>query len=303
MSNISANIFPFFAPFTDFDLHTLENQPESMDIIYSRIRDLIATSGNSALLPITDKPSIASVKAAEAIQASKNEYLTKQFEQFFNNTINSNFGLKNVWKINLWGDIFYWRDDMKNTKELVFSGLEGLLPKLLSSQELSPEDYKGSVIYLDALGIKIEKSMDREKFEFDKKVGMMTAKAQVQAKKTSTSSTNPTSSNSDGSSNPVGRPKLADTDIENDNTGISANTGNNVSEIKYSLNEDFNSFNSDNNLDNSSETNGELFDDETASLINTFGSYLNELNEPYEDLNEEELEQMNEIVNEILDNE
>jgi hypothetical protein len=38
-----------------------------MDIIFNRIRDLIATSGNSALLPITDKPSIASVKAAQSL--------------------------------------------------------------------------------------------------------------------------------------------------------------------------------------------------------------------------------------------
>ena len=48
-----------------------------MDIIYDRTRDLIATSGNSALMTITDKPSIASVKAAEAMQASKNDYLTR----------------------------------------------------------------------------------------------------------------------------------------------------------------------------------------------------------------------------------
>lgn len=65
--NISGNILPFFAPFTEFDLHTLENQPEAMDIIYDRTRDLIATSGNSALMSITDKPSIASVKAAQYI--------------------------------------------------------------------------------------------------------------------------------------------------------------------------------------------------------------------------------------------
>ena len=65
--NISGNILPFFAPFNDFELHTLENQPEAMDIIYDRTRDLIATSGNSALMSITDKPSIASVKAAQYI--------------------------------------------------------------------------------------------------------------------------------------------------------------------------------------------------------------------------------------------
>ena len=77
MSNISANILPFFGPFTNFDLHTLENQPEAMDIIFNRTRDLIATSGNSALMSITDKPSIASVKAAQSLQASKNDYLTR----------------------------------------------------------------------------------------------------------------------------------------------------------------------------------------------------------------------------------
>ncbi len=195
MSNISANIFPFFAPFESFDLHTLENQPESMDIIYSRIRDLIATSGNSALLPITDKPSIASVKAAEALQASKNDYLTKQFEQFLNNVINENYNLKHVWRVVLHSDIFYWRDDSKMVKELVLQGATGLLPRLLSFYDQTLEDYKGSTIYLDTLDIKLDTGDYEEK-------------------------------------NPVGRPKLEDDEIINDNTGISNDMGNNVSEIK-----------------------------------------------------------------------
>lgn len=195
MNNISANIFPFFAPFTDFDLHTLENQPESMDIIYSRIRDLIATSGNSALLPITDKPSIASVKAAEALQASKNDYLTKQFEQFLNNVINENYNLKYNWRIVLHSDIFYWRDDSKMVKELVLQGATGLLPRLLSYYDQTLEDYKGSTIYLNALDIKLDTKDYKE-------------------------------------TNPVGRPKLEDDEIINDNTGISNDMGNNVSEIK-----------------------------------------------------------------------
>lgn len=195
MNNISANIFPFFAPFEDFDLHTLENQPESMDIIYSRIRDLIATSGNSALLPITDKPSIASVKAAEALQASKNDYLTKQFEQFLNNVINENYNLKYNWRVVLHSDIFYWRDDSKMVKELVLQGATGLLPRLLSYYDQTLEDYKGSTIYLDALDIKLDTGDYEE-------------------------------------TNPVGRPKLEDDEIINDNTGISNDMGNNVSEIK-----------------------------------------------------------------------
>ena len=201
-SNISANIFPFFAPFEKFELHTLENQPESMDIIYSRIRDLIATSGNSALLPITDKPSIASVKAAQSLQASKNDYLTRQFQGFLNNVINENFDLKYTWNITLWGDVFFWRDDVKITKELVVSGMHGLLPKLLSAQDQTLEDYKGSTVYMDALNIKI-KTAEEVKQEL-------------------------------AETNPVGRPKLNDIDIENDNTGISNDQGNNVSEIKLS---------------------------------------------------------------------
>ena len=200
--SISANIFPFFAPFQKFELHTLENQPESMDIIYSRIRDLIATSGNSALLPITDKPSIASVKAAQSLQASKNDYLTRQFQSFLNNVINENFDLKYDWNVTLWGDVFFWRDDVKITKELVVSGMHGLLPKLLSAQDQSLEDYKGSTIYMDALEIKIKTAEE---------IKQESAKV-----------------------NPVGRPKLNDTDIENDNTGISNDQGNNVSEIKLS---------------------------------------------------------------------
>lgn len=195
MNNISANIFPFFAPFEEFDLHTLENQPESMDIIYSRIRDLIATSGNSALLPITDKPSIASVKAAEALQASKNDYLTKQFEQFLNNVINENYNLKYNWRIVLHSDIFYWRDDSKMVKELVLQGATGLLPRLLSYYDQTLEDYKGSTIYLNALDVKLDTKNYKE-------------------------------------TNPVGRPKLEDDEIINDNTGISNDMGNNVSEIK-----------------------------------------------------------------------
>ena len=195
MTNVSANIFPFFAPFVEFDLHTLENQPESMDIIYSRIRDLIATSGNSALLPITDKPSIASVKAAEALQASKNDYLTKQFENFLNNVINENYNLKHVWRVVLHSDIFYWRDDSKMVKELVLQGATGLLPRLLSFYDQTLEDYKGSTIYLDALDIRLDNGDYEEK-------------------------------------NPVGRPKLKDDEIINDNTGISNDMGNNVSEIK-----------------------------------------------------------------------
>ena len=139
---------------------------------------------------------------SNSLQASKNDYLTRQFQDFLNNVINENFDLKYTWNVTLWGDVFFWRDDVKITKELVISGMHGLLPKLLSAQDQTLEDYKGSTIYMDALDIQI-KTAQEVKQELE-------------------------------SSNPVGRPKLNDTDIENDNTGISNDQGNNVSEIKLS---------------------------------------------------------------------
>lgn len=260
--NISGNIMPFFAPFSSYTLHTLENQPESLDIIYDRTRDLIATSGNASLLPITDKPSIASVKAAESIQASKNDYLTKQFEQFLNNVINSEFGLKNKWKITLWGDIFYIRDDIKLLKEMVFSGLEGFLPKLLSGVDESLEDYRCNKMYMEALEVKIEKSFDLEKMKYANDLAIQntkeSAKINNQLNKTSSISTSTiknttkvktsTSENSGSvtGDSKVGRPSLSDSDVENDSTGASKDAGNNVSDIKeFSISNVNNSENND----------------------------------------------------------
>lgn len=205
-NTVSGNIFPFFAPFTNFDMHNIENQPEAMDILYNRTRDLIATSGNAALLPITDKPSIASVKAAESLQASKNEYLTSQFESFLNNVINSVFGFKNKWKITLWGDTFYAKDEIKQLQSLIKDGYSSLIPRLLSAYNISLNDYSSIEKYLKFLGIEIKSQQDKQKEE---------------------DQNDKTISNGEKGRNPI-----ADEDIENDNTAISKDMGNNVSEIK-----------------------------------------------------------------------
>lgn len=193
-----------------------------MDIIFNRTRDLIATSGNSALMSITDKPSIASVKAAQSLQASKNDYLTRQFESFLDQFVNQFFGLKYKWKFYIWGDIFFWRDDAKMTKELFLAGMNGLLPKLLSSEGLTLEDYNSSTLYVESLGIKIESNEQKiQEKSIDNQVKLNKMKITSDANKSTS-----------GSEKSVGRPKLSDTDIENDNTGTSADMGNNVSDIK-----------------------------------------------------------------------
>ena len=230
MQNISGNIWPFFAPFDNFSMHTLESQPEALDIIYDRTRDLIATSGNSSLLSISDKPSIASVKAAQNIQASRTDYLTRQFEQFLNNIINKEFGLKYQWKISLWGDIFNKSDDIKQLKELVISGVEGLFPKLLSSLGYSVEDYVSSVSYIKALGIKIEKTWELEKMkeqtDLNIKSGTAIAKTNSEITPSEESTTTET-----GEEKQVGRPKVADEDLS-DSGEQARNQGDDISEIK-----------------------------------------------------------------------
>lgn len=223
--NVSGNIMPFFAPLQEFELHTLENQPEAMDIIYDRTRDLVATSGNAALMSITDKPSIASVKAQQMIQAARVDYLTRQYENFLNEMLENNFGLKYKWEVHLWGDIFNIREDIKILREQVVSGLEGFLPKLLSANDMSIEDYVASQNYLKAYDIKVIKVNDTE----------MTEKAQKQAltvAKTKATTTTTKSSSESDIKNSVGRPKLSDSEIENDNTAASADAGTNVSDIK-----------------------------------------------------------------------
>lgn len=203
--HISANILPFFGPFEKYTLHSLDNQPESMNIIYSRIRDLIATSGNSALLSLSEKPTVASTLAAEKIQASKNDYVTRQFESFLNEVINNSYDLKTTWNIKLHGNIFTCDDEEKITKELVISGAKGLLPKLLSFEGLTIEDYKGSEKYLSTLGIELQVMTNDS--------GDSSSKSATGVKK-------------------VGRPAKEGNDIVNDNTEISKSAGNNVSEIK-----------------------------------------------------------------------
>lgn len=130
--------------------------------------------------------------------------------------------MKYKWKFYIWGDIFFWRDDAKMTKELFLSGMNGLLPKLLSSEGLTLEDYNSSTLYVESLGIKIESNEQKiQEKSIDNQVKLNKIKITSDANKSTS-----------GSENSVGRPKMNDTDIENDNTGTSADMGNNVSDIK-----------------------------------------------------------------------
>ena len=201
---VSSNVMTYFAPFKNFELHNIDNQPDNMNIVYSRLRDLIATSGNSALMSINDKPSIAMTKASQAIAASRGRYLTLQFEQFLNNVVNNQFELEHQYKITLWGDIFN-TDELKIAKELLQNGVRSLLPKVLSSVNLTVEDHRCVCDYLDTIGVEIYYKYNNQ---------------------------NTTEDKTDTEDKQVGKPKLEIDEIENDSTAASADAGTNVSDIK-----------------------------------------------------------------------
>lgn len=207
---VSANVMTYFAPFKNFDLHNIDSQPDNMDIVYNRLRDLVATSGNAALLSINDKPSVSMTKATQAISASRTHYLTLQFQQFLNNVINSQFDLKYQYKITLWGDIFDTSGELKMAKELLQNGITSMLPRVLSAFNQSIEDMKTINDYIEVSGIVVY-------------------------------ARNPEKENSqENVTHEVGRTQIEDTEIENDSTAASKDSGNNVSDIKEFKREEIN---------------------------------------------------------------
>lgn len=225
---VSANIFPFFSPFEDMEMHSVNSQPEALDVVYDRLRDVIAGTGNSALISLTEKPTVASTLAAEKIQASKNDYLTRQFQDFLNAMLEENFGLKYLWHVNLHGDIFTWDTEAKTIKEMVGSGMTGLTNKLLSFYGYSLEDYRGSQLYFDSLDIQISKD-DATLVEGSSSGG--TTKSGT-TNSTSKNTTTTTTKSTTSETKTVGRPKLDDGEIQNDNTDTSRSQGGNVSDVK-----------------------------------------------------------------------
>lgn len=199
---VSANVMTYFAPFKNFELHNIDSQPNNMDIVYNRLRDLVATSGNAALLSINDKPSISMTKSTQAISASRNHYLTLQFQQFLNNVINNQFDLKYQYKTTLWGDIFDTSDNLKMAKELLQNGVTSMLPRVLSAFNQSVEDMKTINDYIDVSGIVIYARNTESK------------------------------TNQKSATQEVGRTTIEEKDIENDSTAASKDSGNNVSDIK-----------------------------------------------------------------------
>lgn len=199
----STNTEAFFAPLKNIQLLSLPNTVNSNEMTSNAIKNFITTSGEGGIIIASDKPSIAQVKGAQLLAESQYDFVTRQFEDAINTIINKLLGLKYHWKIRLWGGIYTMENEKKFLKEAVMSGDKFLMPKLLSSEDLTIRDAHALDIYIDSLDI-------YDKLEKVALVG----------------------SAEDETKNPVGRPAMDEGDVENDATAASKDAGNNVSENK-----------------------------------------------------------------------
>ena len=204
-ASLNSNILPFFAPLEDFKMHSIDHIPNATDIVLSRLRDIVSTSGTSALINTSDKPSIAMIKGTQNLYESKQEYLTLQYEKFINMIINKFHALQYSYKCIIWGGTYNWRDDVKVLKELIQNGNHGFMPRLLSSYNMTIEEYKVCCDYVDYLEI--------------------FPNVENQKQMTSPSSSNDTNEG-------AGRKAKEESEIDNDNTAASIEGGQNVSENK-----------------------------------------------------------------------
>ena len=82
---------------------------------------------------------------------AKADYLTLQIQFAINYIINRYYGLKHEYKIVIWGGLFTFREQEKMLKELILSGYTGLLPRLLSIEDMTVEDFVSTNNYINTI--------------------------------------------------------------------------------------------------------------------------------------------------------
>lgn len=217
-SMTSTNTEAFFAPLKNLKLQSLNNVPNSSEIKTKAVSNFISVAGEGGNIIATEKPSIAQVKTANMLSAAQYDFVVKQFKSALNNIVQECIDTDYRWKIDIFGDIFSEQNQKKYLKELVTAGMKGLVPKLLAYEDITVKDSKAAELYLDSLGF------------YDN----LTTLTQVAASKLNAAQeeSGKPKTNEDGSTAQVGRPPLADEDIESDETAASREKGGNISENK-----------------------------------------------------------------------
>lgn len=207
---VSSNINSFFAPLKNLKLQSLPNIPYSSDIKTKAIQNFIGVAGEGGLITSSDKPSIASIKGAQLAAESQYDFVTRQFEDVLNFVLNEYCDCYYRWTLKLWGGIYTIENQTKNMKELVAAGATFLLPKLASAYDLNMRDVRSLTDYVSSSKI------------YDKFKTLAWKQTQQ----------NREAASKDSTQTGAGRKAISDSDIENDSTAQSKETGENVSELK-----------------------------------------------------------------------
>ena len=198
-------------PAKNIKLQQLASDVNSSEIITTATENFVESSGDAGLTITDSKPNVMMVKTAQLLGASQQRYVTLQFEQVINFILQYKLDMKYEWKVRIWGDIFSSESEKKYLKEIVANGNTALFPKLMSAEGISMRDTKAIINYLKTL-------------DFYKEFKTYTQEAQLNAqlKKESVAGENAPGT--------VGRPELADSEIESDATAASREAGTNTSD-------------------------------------------------------------------------
>lgn len=229
-SKTSTNVEALFVPCKNLKLQSIPNQPSGSDIVTKATQNYIAQSGEGGILVATEKPSVAQVRGAQALEASKQDFVTRQFEDILNMIVHKHLGCQYRWKIFLWGDIYSFGDEFGRDKELWQAGATFLLPKILSAYNMNIRDARASEMYVKSLGIYKElKTLTQETQLAEKKALSNNDKGSedgVQAQgQVKVSEENKDQKLIEKKS--VGRPAKALSEITNENTEASVGSGRN----------------------------------------------------------------------------
>lgn len=205
----STNLEGFFAPLKNFKLLSLPNIPNSSDITSNATKNFVSRAGLAGLLPVTDKPSVSQIKGSQLIEEAACDFVTKQIETVINFIINNLIGCNYKWRVYLWGNIFTFENEVKLAKELFVSGANFVLPKLASAYNMNLRNVKAVQLYIDSLNI-------YDEF------------------KTITQSQKEAAEQNDGKTaqTGAGRPEIDISDVDNDNTAASKESGLDTADVR-----------------------------------------------------------------------
>lgn len=213
----STNTEAWFFPVKNIKLQQLSSDVNSSEIITTATENFIESAGEGGLTITTSKPNVAQVNVAKQLAASQQEYVTLQIENVMNFILQHKLGLDFRWKIRIWDDVFNHENNVKILKEIVAGGNIALLPKLMSAERMSMRDTKAMAEYIKTL-------------DFYKEFMTYTQQSKHEMDLENQEESENVEEEEEGVDKKVGRPEIAEQDVDNDATAASKERGDNTSD-------------------------------------------------------------------------